>query len=259
MMLFARTTFLLFTTHVGRVFFSRRAIVCIALALLPALIAAAVAHFSRRIDQVQIAVHLGGLLLLQIIVPILALIAGSAVVAEEVEDRTITYLFSRPIPRASLLFGRWWATLLFLGTILFVGTWLFVLAASTSKVAGAQLDSSITRALFEAVLLGAAVYSSLFAVAGIVFKSPILVGLGYTFAIEGFLANLPGGNQSLTIQYYLRCWLLDRGGDPWKIEGLALDKPEAVANVLTTLACILIVTLGFGAWRITRREFVLTP
>ncbi|HTF88361.1 MAG TPA: ABC transporter permease subunit [Planctomycetota bacterium] len=258
MALFARTTFLLFTTHVGRIFVSRRALVCIALALLPALVAAAIAHFSRRIDAVEIVVYLGGIMLLQIVVPLLALIAGSAVVSEEIEDRTITYLFSRPIPRASLLFGRWLATVMFLGTILAAATALLLLAASTSKVASDPLDAALVRALFEAVLMGATVYSALFAVAGILFKSPILVGLGYTFAVEGFLANLPGGNQSLTIQYYLRSWMLERGGRAWKVDGLELDKPEAVAGVLITLGMVLAVALAFGAWRITKREFVLT-
>ena len=31
-----------------------------------------------------------------------------------------------------------------------------------------------------------------------------IIGLGYVFAIEGFLSNLPGKMQVLTIQYYLR-------------------------------------------------------
>jgi hypothetical protein len=107
-------------------------------------------------------------------------------------------------------------------------------------------------------LLGAAVYSALFAVAGIVFKSPILVGLGYAFAVEGFLANLPGGNQALTIQFYLRSWMLEHGGKAWRVEGLALEHPDNAAAVLTTLGCVLAVTLAFGAWRVTRKEFVLT-
>ncbi|HUR27970.1 MAG TPA: ABC transporter permease [Planctomycetota bacterium] len=275
-MLLVRTTFLLFTTHLRRIFTTRRALVCIVLALLPALVAFLIAHFSRRIDETEIVVHIGGIMLLQIVVPLLALIAGSAVVAEEVEDRTITYLFSRPIPRASLLFGRWLATFVFLAAVLALATWLFLHAASTSHAVRSlsfrslglrglgeeqpvpQLAAGFGWTLYQAVLLGATVYSALFAVAGIVFKSPILVGLGYTFAVEGFLANLPGGNQALTIQFYLRSWMLERGGAAWKVEGVELDHPDKAATVLTTLACVLAVTLAFGAWRIVRREFVLT-
>jgi ABC-type transport system involved in multi-copper enzyme maturation permease subunit len=39
-------------------------------------------------------------LLVQGTVPLLALILGASVVAEEIEDRTLTYLFTRPVPRA---------------------------------------------------------------------------------------------------------------------------------------------------------------
>jgi hypothetical protein len=168
----------------------------------------------------------------------------------------------------------------FLAALLALATWLFLYAASTSEAGrgGARfrdVDLSVLRALrpeqlvprladgsgwtlYQAVLLGATLYSALFAVAGIVFKSPILVGLGYTFAVEGFLANLPGGNQALTIQFYLRSWMLEHGGKAWKVDGLELEHPDSAAAVLTTLACVLLFTLAFGAWRITRKEFVLT-
>ena len=257
-MLLARTTLLVFSTHVGRIFTSRRGLICLVLAAVPAAVAAAIAHFSRRIDPVEIAVHLGGLLLLQIVVPVLALIAGSAVVAEEVEDRTVSYLFSRPMPRPALLFGRWLATLVFLTAALAASAALLLVAAAGARAPGAPLTASITRPLIEAVLLGGAVYSALFAVAGIFFRHPMLVGLGYVFAIEGFLANLPGRNQALTVQYYLRSWLLERGGKAWNVEGLSLLKRESAADVLVSLGVILVLVLALGAWRIARREFVLT-
>src|SRR5215470_14840048 len=92
-------SFLIFRTHLARVWTSRRA-----LAAIPPIVAALAARFDRHNTPATIAVNLGWLLLLQVIVPLVTLVAGSAVVAEEIEDRTITYLFSRPIPRASLLF-----------------------------------------------------------------------------------------------------------------------------------------------------------
>ena len=258
MRLFARTTLLLFRTHLSRVFLSRRGLVCAILALLPAAVAATIAQLTDRIDAVEILVHLGALLLLQLVVPILALVAGSAVVAEEIEDRTITYLFSRPVPRAALLFGRWLATVVFLTTLLLLATTLLVLAASSSDAPEPVIDAAVARPLYEAVLLGGVSYSALFAVLGIFFRHPILVGLGYAFAIEGFLANLPGANQSLTIQYYLKSWLIGRGGSPWQISEFSPAQPGSLSSTLSTLAIVVAVALLFGAWRIARREFVLT-
>src|SRR5437660_9456010 len=47
------------------------------------------------------------LLYLRFIVPILGVFYGTALIADEIEDRTITYLFARPIPRSSVLLGKY--------------------------------------------------------------------------------------------------------------------------------------------------------
>src|SRR5207247_11419601 len=51
------------------------------------------------------------LLYIRFIVPVLGVFYGTALIADEVEDRTITYLFTRPIPRASVLIGKYCAYL----------------------------------------------------------------------------------------------------------------------------------------------------
>ncbi len=67
--------------------------------------------------------------------------------------------------------------------------------ASRSHAPGPPLDPGITLPLLAAALLGGAVYSAIFAAAGVFFRHPMITGLGYAFAVEGFLANLPGRNQ----------------------------------------------------------------
>ena len=44
-------------------------------------------------------------------IPVLGVFYGTALIADEVEDKTITYLFSRPIPRGAVLFGKYLAYL----------------------------------------------------------------------------------------------------------------------------------------------------
>src|SRR5690606_1102579 len=51
------------------------------------------------------------LLYVRFIVPILGVFYGTALIADEVEDRTITYLFTRPIPRGAVLVGKFVAYL----------------------------------------------------------------------------------------------------------------------------------------------------
>jgi ABC-type transport system involved in multi-copper enzyme maturation permease subunit len=253
---------------------SRRTALCFLFALLPGGVAWILARFAHRISATEIATHIGWLLMLQVVLPILTLVGGTAVVAEEVEDRTITFLFSRPIPRASVLLGRWLATLVILSVVLAIGSGLMLEAAQAhgpvaetlaraggehAQAAPRELSEGIALPFLQAVLLGCAVYSAVFSVAGVFFKHPMIIGLGYAFVIEGFLANLPGKNQSLTIQYYLRSWVAGHGSPAWnRVEGFASATFDTPTGAVSTLLVILFAVLALGAWQIHRREFVLT-
>src|SRR5688572_29911822 len=48
---------------------------------------------------------------LRFVVPALGVFYGTALIADEVEDKTITYLFTRPVPRSSILIGKYLAYL----------------------------------------------------------------------------------------------------------------------------------------------------
>src|SRR5213080_3550156 len=51
------------------------------------------------------------LLFIRFIVPVLGVFYGTSLIADEVEDKTITYLFTRPIPRGAVLLGKYFAYL----------------------------------------------------------------------------------------------------------------------------------------------------
>jgi len=320
---FLRATLLFSTTHLRRSVRSRRTFFSLAFALLPGAVAWLTASFAPRISAADIATSIGWLLMLQVVLPILALVGGTAVIAEEVEDRTITYLFSRPIPRASVLLGRWLAALVLLSVVASIGAGFVLWSATrppvalkrvtqhgssatrhassgaaqssraaqragtpqdgdaaherdasendgTARNAGVEretvaapgsrtLDEGIALPLLQAVLLGSLVYSALFSAAGALFKHPMIVGVAYAFVIEGFLANLPGKNQALTVQYYLRSWIVAHGSDAWnRVEGFAGSGFDTPGGAVRTLVLIWLGALAFGAWRVSRREFVLT-
>jgi len=61
---------------------------------------------------------------LRFTVPVLAVFYGTSLIADEIEDKTITYLFTRPIPRGAVMAGKYLAYL--------ACTSLVVLPSSTS-------------------------------------------------------------------------------------------------------------------------------
>ncbi|MCY2961890.1 MAG: ABC transporter permease subunit [Planctomycetota bacterium] len=255
----ARSSWLIFATSLPRLLRSRRALLVLLLALVPAVLAWIASKLTGRSSPGEMAVNGGWLLLVQVVTPLAGLILGSAAVAEEVEDRTLTYLFTRPMPRAALLIGRWSAIAVVLIAILAVGTWLFLVAAGGMRGEGPPIDAGVTRPLFTAALAGGLAYSALAASLGAFVKSPIVVGLGYAFAVEGFLANLPGRNQLLTVQHYLRSLIAADGSTSWaKVEGLSTAGFVDGRTAAFTLLGIVVVALVAGCWRLARREFLLS-
>lgn len=258
MIAFLRATWLIAGAHVARSLASRRWIVCACLAFFPALCAFVITSASSRAGPGNLAAHLGWLVLLQIVVPLVALIAGSAVIAEEIEDRTITYLFTRPVPRATLLVGRFLATAVLLLLLMAAATFLLLAACERARGRGPQIDAGIRVPLYTAVLWGTLAYASVFASLGAFFRNPMLVGIGYAFAVEGFLANLPGKNQALTLQFYLRSLIAEQGSRAWRhVEGFSETAFQTGQRAHLVLATVLVAALIAGAWRLSTREYEL--
>lgn len=254
-----RASWILFTAHLRRTLLSRRALLCVLLALGPLLPAFVIRVYADEWDGLP-TLGLTWILHVQLVVPLVALLLGSAVVAEEVEDRTVTYLFTRPIPRAALLAGRWAAAfvvaLFLLGASAWAVTEILTGAAEANPLLALGGDARLR--LLETIALGAAAYSLVFAAAGAFVKHPVIVGLGYTFAIEGFFANLPGSSQGITILYWLKSFLFGTAG---LLEG---DLHELVTSPLAppseALVRLLVIALGFGllgGWTVSRKQYVL--
>jgi ABC-2 type transport system permease protein len=260
---FLRAVGILFRAHLVRTFRTRRGYIVIALAALPVALAFLAEQVSRLEGPFphEALTGLVWLLLIQTIVPLTALVGASSVIAEEIEDRTITYLVTRPIPRPAILVGRWLAAALPIALVLGLAAWLVV--GSVHRIGGEAgadwVAADLRGRVVVTAMLGGAVYSGLFAAAGALFKRPMLVGLAYVFVYEGFLGNLPGSSQASTVVFHLKSFLF------WDAPGLMGEIEEALlattlaepAAAVRTLVLVLASALALGSWRFARREYVL--
>lgn len=251
-------TWLIFKTHLWTVTRSRRALLCLVLALGPPIVAMAP---PPQVDASEVVWIVGMFFLLQLVAPLMGLIAGSAVVTEEIENRTITYVFTRPVPRVSLFLGRYLATLTLL-TALLVPSALGVVAVSGLRGRAPDLEAGVAQQLVLAVVLGGGLYSLLTGGLGVFVRKPMVVGLFYLIPMEAFLANVPGSTQALTVQYYLR-GIFTRLGErdveflreADMITGTEFLPPGQSAARLVVL---MLVAVCVCAWGIRRRQYVLT-
>lgn len=252
-----RATWLIFRMHLATTAGSRRALAGILFAAVPPLFAFLASQLGRQgEDGETIFMYLGVLLLLQVVAPALGVFLGIGAIADETEARTITYPFTRPIPRSGVFLGRWLASLVVLTVLLLVSGLGMAMAASSTAQPPAR---EAVEALLSATLHAGLLYSLGAAVIGVLFKRGQVIALGYAFAFEVLLANIPGSAQKLSLQFYLRSLFVDGDSAPWRSMELFQTgeflTPEAAATRLAVVAAVL---LGLGCLAVTRKQFVLS-
>jgi ABC-type transport system involved in multi-copper enzyme maturation permease subunit len=195
---------------------------------------------------------------LRFTVPVLGVFYGTSLMADEVEDKTITYLFVRPIRRGSVLLGKYLA---YLACTVFVVLPSVMLVYLLVVPLQGSLGGSFIDLLKDLALLalGLAVYGSLFAFIGAKFKRPLLVGLIFIFGWEQAALAFPGYMKKLTVAYYLQGLVphaMPNDGVVSLLQGVFRESPT-LAGSLMWLALIWAVFLSLGAWVVERREYVL--
>jgi ABC-type Na+ efflux pump permease subunit len=198
-------------------------------------------------------------LFLRFIVPILGIFYGTSLIADEVEDKTITYLFTRPIPRSAVLLGKFLAYLA--STVLIVLPAVMVIYFLVVPIGGGGVATAFPDLLRNLLLLalGLCVYGGLFAAVGAWIKRPVLFGLFFAFGWENFALALPGYLKHFTVAFYTQGLVQTAMPGDSLISTLQSFFREAVSpgEALATLAAILAVSLWLAMRAVERREYVL--
>jgi ABC-type transport system involved in multi-copper enzyme maturation permease subunit len=203
--------------------------------------------------------HVIWILYLRVIVPILGVFYGTSLMADEVEDKTITYLFVRPIRRGAVLLGKYLAYLVCTVCVVLpsvVLVYLLVVPINRGSLGGSFLDVVKDLTLLA---LGLAVYGAVFAFIGAKLKRPLLVGLMFIFGWEQTVMWIPGYLRRFTVAYYLQALVphaMPNDGLITALQGLFRETPSLGVS-LFWLALIWFAFLALGAWVVERREYVL--
>ncbi len=143
-------------------------------------------------------------LYLHFLLPLMAVFTGSAVIADEVEERTLPYLLMQPVRRRTLVLAKTIAGMLTLGIAVSVSLGLtYSILAGAGGFAHwlAHIPGLLQAA--AVLFLGALVYIPLFGLMGGTLKRAVLSGLIFTFGWENTVAFFPGNVKLLTVAYYL--------------------------------------------------------
>lgn len=195
---------------------------------------------------------------LRFTIPVLGAFYGTALIADEIEDKTITYLFTRPVPRSTVLVGKYLAYLVCTLLVVLpsvVVVWLLVTPL------GGSLGRNFPDLLKDLLILGAGlvVYGALFAFIGSVFKRPLMVGLIFVFGFEPAVLIFPGYLKRFTVAYYLQ-GLVPQAMPNDSVVSLVQSIFRETPTFGTALLALSALTAGCLWWAgrtVTQKEYVL--
>jgi ABC-2 type transport system permease protein len=192
-------------------------------------------------------------------VPVLGVFYGTSLIADEIDDKTITYLFTRPIPRRAVLLGKYLAylactTLLVLPSVVIV----FFLVAPTGGGSIAAAFPSLAADL-AMLAIGLAAYGAVFAWVGTRLKRPLVAGLVFAFGWEPAVLLFPGYLKRLTVAYYLQALVTHEMPQDSAISMLmqVFHEVPTLAVSLISLSLIVGLTLWGASRAVESREYVL--
>ncbi|HLV80440.1 MAG TPA: ABC transporter permease subunit [Chthonomonadaceae bacterium] len=131
---------------------------------------------------------------------ILSVVFGTGVIAQEVEQKTIVYLLTRPVPRWRIALIKFLAAVVATTATVWIAS---VLLAVTAYGPGGLVHSRLGRDLLI-LPVGALAYTALFLLLATLLNRPLLVGLLFAFFWESWVPGLPGNFQKLSLMAYLR-------------------------------------------------------
>jgi len=213
----------------------RRTLLLVLVAALPVVVAG-IYRLSEPSDSE--ALEFGGRLMadfgLGVLLPLVAVIIGTATIGSELEDGTIVYLLAKPIPRLLIV------------VVKLIVAWLVVVALVGPAVVLAGLvatggDAGLAVAYGAASVLGALEYTAIFLALSLVTSRALVIGLAYVVIWEGVVAGLFAGTRIVSVRQHAVAVADALGGEGAVTADLAVTAGVVVAAIITLLAFALAV------------------
>jgi ABC-2 type transport system permease protein len=193
------------------------------------LILAVVIRALVGVDDDARAAVVGGLGL-GVVMPLIALILGTGVLAAEIDDGSIVYLLAKPVSRHTIVVNKY-----AVAVAASVAAAVVPVALAAAIMSG---DAMVTLGYAGGALLGVVAYGAIFVLLSAMTRHAVAFGLVYVFAWEGLAGSLLEGVRWLSVSH----WSLAVAVPVMDDDLLGQAVSPAYAIIATT-----IVTVG-GLW-----------
>lgn len=172
------------------------------------------------------------------LVPLIALLFGTAAIGSEIDDGTVIYVLAKPL-------GRWRVVAVKFAVAAALGSVLSLLATVPTAVIGLAGVSDAPQILLAdslAAIAGAMAYGAVFLALSLLTGRALILGLGYVLIWEGAIASILPGTRLLSIHQYLL------GIAAWG------DGRTAAVPVTSAVPLAILVTVGALALAVRRLQ-----
>jgi ABC-2 type transport system permease protein len=168
-----------------------------------------------------------------VLLPIIAVIVGTAALGSELDDGTIVYLLAKPV-------ARWRIVLVKVGVAWVLTSLLVAPAMYVAGIIG-HGDGRLAGAFAIGAIAGALEYTAVFVALSLLTSRALIVGLAYVVIWEGVVAGLFAATQMVSVRQHILAIVEALGGDG--AEGIA-ELELGIALVLMTVVTLLAVALA---------------
>lgn len=220
----------------------RRTLLMILLALVPVLLALVFRVGGSGSGTVagdrEFLAGLFDALIITILLPLVALLMGTAAFGAEIEDGTVIYLLAKPVGRLRLVVAK----LAVAAGAAFVIVGVSTLVAGVIVLAGVPDGPSVIVGYLVGVAAGSLLYAAVFVALSLITSRALIAGLAYVILWEGLLAGLFAGVRVLSIRQYV-LGIADAAGVGGRVSADALAAGSAIALGTVVLVGAVVVAL----------------
>jgi ABC-2 type transport system permease protein len=222
----------------------RRTLLMLLLASAPVLVALLIRLAGRPADPERLAANILDGLVLRTVLPLIALVFGTAALGSELEDGTATFLFTKPVPRWKIVLAKWFGAAALSTALVVPAAVLAGLLISGDQGGGLGLTLSAAVACIVAIVA----YTAIFVALSILTSRALVVGLVYVLIWEGVLAGLFEGTRIFSIrQYALAVWdALDATG--------RITAPLGLVPAVVLATVVVALAFAIGTTQLTRYQ-----
>jgi ABC-2 type transport system permease protein len=180
-------------------------------------------------------------LIIRTVLPLVALVFGTAAIGSELDDGTIVYLLTKPIRRSRIVLAKGGVASGLVIALVVPATLLTGLIASTQDP---ELASTAV-AFAIAAAVGGTAYALGFMALSTFTSRALAVGLGYVLLWEGVLSGLFSGTRIFSVRQATL-------GLAAELEGASSPETTDATTSIIVLGVVIVGSLALATWRLSR-------